>query len=163
MSYDLYVFLKHAGQDPRATIDQILQQQEDETNESNQDSSSQFKIAVENIKVNVSFLEATGTDQFINEDMGLVIDCYPNYFSINLSYWHSADEAKEVFHKLDDVIKQINVNNNFAIYDPQDDEIKESIVSSNEIENYSKITQITKSTIPHKSLNQNKKPWWKFW
>lgn len=156
MSYDLYIFQKEEGRDPHETIKSILANEEDQAEDISKEMSQLIKIAYENIKENIDFLEVTSANQFFNEDMGLVIDFCSNYISLNLAYWHDDSKADEIFNKIEEIITQINSDNQFAIYDPQDDKIKYSLIASNESTTYAGTVQSVKGLLP-------KKPWWKFW
>jgi len=167
MSLDLYLFEKQLGEEPSDTIETILEEEEERfgNDEDGEPSVPEpFKQVLHELNEKYKWSKFDPESNALgNDKYGITLEAYSKYFVINIAYWHEDEDATEVANFANNVIQTCRrLIPGLLIYDPQEDEVKESLsdTTSDTMSSMSvKIPEIAKE----ENARGSQKPWWKFW
>ena len=93
----------------------------------------------------------------------MTLEAYSKYFMINITYLHEGEDATEVANFANNVIQTCRrLISCMLIYDPQEDEVKESL-SDTTSDTMSSMSGKMSGIAKEENARGNQKPWWKFW
>lgn len=157
MSYDINIFLFQEEGDPVTYFEELEEKEE----EGNNPKTLELLEACNRLAAsNLVSCNSERNDYFVDDQYEIQIDTYSSYVSLSMPYWHDETEAKLAFQKLESIYAVINEKGNWLIYDPQEGEVKDSIIGENENNFYSETVESVKGIL---SGSTQKQPWWKFW
>jgi len=151
MSLDLYLFEQQSGEEPSDTIENILEEEEERLGNDEDGEPSipeRLKQVLNELNEKYKWSEFDPDSNALSHDKyGMTLEAYSKYFVINIAYWQEGEDSTEVVNFANNVIQTCRrLIPGLLIYDPQEDEVKESLsdTTSDTMSSMSKIPGIAK-------------------
>lgn len=94
----------------------------------------------------------------------LQLHIFDNNVAISAPYWHTGDNANEIFTRIAAYAKIIRQTAGYFVYDPQTEQVFDPLTDNIfEIKVYKNVTELLGHGGNEPIQKSNKKPWWKFW
>jgi hypothetical protein len=186
MSYDIYCYKSKIGrpdldeahqaiesEESNTTTDLDIQQKKLDIAKALTDFNPKFKafkfdyseisrlqnITIEEAKARYNHIELNPPE----EELFTQITIFDNNVSLTIPFWYSRDIAKLVFKNVTEYLKIIRSTAGYLVYDPQTEQVFDPLTSDFDgLDIYIQTTEHV-NKLGDKEINENKKPWWKFW